>query len=802
MLHLEKTSFRTKFILGVSLAVIAAIVAMSRINLQQVHKSLNMLGRTSLESYAGNVLSVMQMQRALLEEKARTDLSLMNKEINSLGFPTLNRMNSMQMDVTVDGATETMEVPSLDIGSTPLNGNDALIDDIKSKVGSDAAVYLLDKGLLIRVASTVQNAEGERPLGVAIKEGDPLYQAVTSGESYFGIVQEVDGWYQAGFMSLSDFNGKPIGALEVERKVITPDFENTIRALNLGGEGYGFIYSEDGTLLSHPTLLGDSLQQFPFWDSFHEITDGFSEYTYQGDKKIAYIKYFAPWRMYFAFAMEQQAMTFGLLDRLTTSSFALAGGAVIVLVLIIILLMRLISRPLRELSSYTREVAKGNYDATIAYNAHDVISETIASVQDMVLELKKRLAFSEGVLHGFTQPCSIIGTDQTVLWTNQRMLDLLGKQGVPEEYIGQKAGVFYHGDPNRESPSCVALRENRVLHKEVKHLLHGGEERIIDVTATPFQDADGNMLGALAVWYDLTEIRRQQQIIEVQSTKIARTAEDAQEIAQSLAKASALLKGQVDETEKGSQMQLQRTTETSTAMEQMNATVMNVAQNATEAATKADTTRQMAEAGAEIVDKVVETIKLLEEHSNSLRQSNDQLSQQAEDIGSIMQVIEDIADQTNLLALNAAIEAARAGEAGRGFAVVADEVRKLAEKTMAATKQVGQAIVSIQRDSRRNSEATHRAVESVHESTELVQQSREALTGIVSMVEQTATQIQSIATAAEQQSASSQEINAATEEIKIISSDTAQAMLRSNEAVHEVSEYAHRLSNIIDEMRG
>ena len=129
-----------------------------------------------------------------------------------------------------------------------------------------------------------------------------------------------------------------------------------------------------------------------------------------------------------------------------------------------------------------------------------------------------------------------------------------------------------------------------------------------------------------------------------------------------------------------------------------------------------------------------------------------ELGKQAQGIGQIITVIEDIADQTNLLALNAAIEAARAGEAGRGFAVVADEVRKLAEKTMSATREVVDFVGAIQDCAQKNVVATDSAVKLVEESTGLAGQSGEALHAIVGMVQRTADQVRAIATASEEQS--------------------------------------------------
>ena len=149
----------------------------------------------------------------------------------------------------------------------------------------------------------------------------------------------------------------------------------------------------------------------------------------------------------------------------------------------------------------------------------------------------------------------------------------------------------------------------------------------------------------------------------------------------------------------------------------------------------------------------------MSELAQGLKENMHALGSKAESIGQVMNVISDIADQTNLLALNAAIEAARAGEAGRGFAVVADEVRKLAEKTMSATREVGDAIGSIQAAARQNIESVDVAAKAVEEATALAEDSGGALEKIVQLSGGTSNQIQNIATAAEEQSATSEEIS-------------------------------------------
>ena len=278
-------------------------------------------------------------------------------------------------------------------------------------------------------------------------------------------------------------------------------------------------------------------------------------------------------------------------------------------------------------------------------------------------------------------------------------------------------------------------------------------------------------------------------------------ADRLEQVGNVVSSASSELSAQIEQSDRGAAESAQRLSEAATAMNEMNATVQEVAKNAGSASTASADTKEKAEAGAQVVEKAVRSIEQVHQMSLDLKDDMAQLNEHAQDITRIMGVISDIADQTNLLALNAAIEAARAGEAGRGFAVVADEVRKLAEKTMASTNDVGNAIRAIQESTAKSMTGVDNAVERIGEATELANQSGAALEEIVATVEATGDQVNAIATASEEQSAASEQINQSIVQVNEMSRQTAEAMTEAARAVSDLAAQAQGLTNLIQELK-
>lgn len=465
-------------------------------------------------------------------------------------------------------------------------------------------------------------------------------------------------------------------------------------------------------------------------------------------------------------------------------------------------LRRMAINPVNTIMRKIRDINEDKADLTSKINIRykDEIGSMTAEFNNLLDKISRMIAEMQiyvDVVNAVPDPIFVVDNEYKIMFSNKSVADF---SGLEETMLHKSTCRNIFKTQVCSTESCPIDKSRKSGKREVTDTImlkdRNGQEIFIQPVANVLKDSKGEVIGYLEVARVVTELINKENNINEQLERINKVNQSTKDASYDIFNSSGILEKEIQSVDESVAGQRRLISETVTAFSQMNENVLNIAENASMASDKSVETRNKAEDGAKVVLEATRAINSVKSQTESMAQIMTQLEENATNIGTVLNVITDIADQTNLLALNAAIEAARAGEAGRGFAVVADEVRKLAEKTMQATQEVSVVIDGIQSQAKESKQMTEQAGNLVATASDYADKSGDSLRDIVSLAKDSSMSVSNIAAAAEEQSASSEQINKAMEDVNTLAGEVSERVESAVESLNTLVHLAEKLDNI------
>jgi methyl-accepting chemotaxis protein len=504
------------------------------------------------------------------------------------------------------------------------------------------------------------------------------------------------------------------------------------------------------------------------------------------------------------------------------------------IILTLTAIWKIVIIPLTRFNTTVEEIVKGNLNDAIDSKSDDEIGRSYNSLKSISDLIRDEHAKSRSFNDSLPLPFLLLDASTLIIAINEKAAKIFGYS--QEELIGKTTikQVFGSDNASRSTLAGKPLVDYRADGHNRK-----GEPLSILLNTALVKNHKGEGVGVIVYIVDLIEEMNQKELakqqLKILSDALESVAEgdltvkvsmdkncdlyelgsnlqtsinelrnallDVTEVTNAVASASNEISSSSEEMAAGAQEQASQTLEVSSAVEQMTKTILETTKNSGFAAQAAKNAGNIAMEGGRVVDETVEGMNRVANVVKKSAETVSALGKSSDQIGEIIQVIDDIADQTNLLALNAAIEAARAGEQGRGFAVVADEVRKLAERTTKATKEIASMIRNIQKDTEEAVVSMKLGTEEVERGKQLADKAGTSLKQIISGSVEVVDMATQLAAASEQQASAAEQISKNIEGIRNVTQESAAGIQQVAHASEDLNKLTINLQELVSKFK-
>ncbi len=800
-----RIGLRTRLVLlGVGSVIITVIVMIiigiwqigisSKTSLEQVNGLID----GEMEQISQDVYNLIQSQDESIQLQVASSMNVLGKLIESQGgLSEGDNVVDWEARNQINGEVKTQQLPELNLGSlafgkvTDPKINVPAVDELNSIMDARATIFqpLPDGSGIVRSATNVISADGMRAIGTFIpaKNSDgsdnPVYKAVMAGEDYKGVAFVVDAWYVTQYHPVVDAAGKTIAVLFVGvKEESVSSLRNGIENTQVGKTGFvnivggkgdqkgKYLISKDGKLdgksifedsesdgvTIYQELIEKAVALKPGETAEFETTS-----EVDGTKKMLQVSYYEPWDwiiMVNGFKTDYNDF-YNSLDKTRTDiigMFSLFGLILAIIGFMVVFpLANSMAKPLVRLKDVSNKLSHGEIDQTIAINRNDEIGDLASAFKQMISYLQEMATTAGQIAEG----------DLAVAVNTRGENDALGT-------------AFNQMIANLKD-TISALQQNAITLDDESTQLMNGADQVNEATsqiATTIQEISrGTTMQAESV--NLTA-----NIMETLNQSVKRVEKGSSE--QSVAVENVSIK----------------TEQITEAIKDVEHYVLSVQQQAVAAA-------ESAKEGSATVEETLNGMQLIQEKVNLSVARVNEMGKRSNEIGQIIETIDDIASQTNLLALNAAIEAARAGEHGKGFAVVADEVRKLAERSSVSTSEIGELVRGIQHTVQESVMAMNESSKEVKAGVLQAERSGESLMKILDTAEKVSEQAGLASEAAQKIGQAATELVGAIDSVSGVASQNkseADAMaansIEANNAIENIASISQENSAAVEEV--